>query len=386
MRQVSDDKYKGYHYQPTHTYHFHPAILRCNRQINEEATAVFHNTNLFISISHNYSHMSPESPGRKSSLLEHYYQQEGLPILASLQSRRIFKYFAMEIYFGKTQVTDSPGLWWNSPKSQEWNARPRFMIACDDLLEFCKVFMFATRQQACIGKGFDTMTHLETAMLLVDVLHTTNLRNGANECLLPAAQRLLEPLCYLHNIGLVIIEGSAPKSYTEMITQTIQRQAPSAQDVILSTSALKEQGDAEFLKGEFHSAALKYKTAIDQLYPGSGGSIRHELMTTGRYTGMPIGLVKNLLVHRLHLGLAKANFQLQKYEMAHHWTTIVIDRPIDTKAQRSQMWYYRGLASRELGEAYRAYREMRRAHQIRPSDPEILSEMAIMSRVLKMKE
>lgn len=102
MTQVSDGKYKGYHYQPTYTYRFQPAILRCNRQINEEATAVFHNTNLFISISHNYSHISPENPGRMCSLLEHYCEQEGLPILASIQSARLFKYFAMEIYFGKT--------------------------------------------------------------------------------------------------------------------------------------------------------------------------------------------------------------------------------------------------------------------------------------------
>lgn len=264
------------------------------------------------------------------------------------------------------------------------------MIACEDLLEFCKVFLFATMQQAFIGKGigsgFDTVIHLETAMLLVDVLHTTNLGNGDSECLLPAAQRLLEPLCCLHNIGLVVIGGSAPKSYSEMITQTIQRQAPSAQDVILSTSALKEQGDAYLFKGEFHSAILNYKTALDQLYPGSVGSKRHELMATGRYTGMHIGKVKNLLVHRLHLGLAKANFQLQKYEMAHHWTTIILDRPFDTDAQLSQMWYYRGLASRELGEAYRAYREMRRAHQIRPTDPEILSEMATLSSALKRKK
>ena len=333
--------------------------------------------------------MSPGNPGFKSSLLEHYCIDKGLPILGTVQSRRIFKYFAMEIYFGKTQVIDSPRLWWNSPKSQEWNARPRFMIACEDLLEFCRIFLFATRERAFIGKGigrdFDTMTHLETAMLLVDVLHTTNLRNGDSECLLPAAQRLLEPLCCLHNIGLVIIEGSAPTSYTKSIIQAIQRQAPSVQEVILSTSALKDQGDADFLKGEFHSAILKYKTALDQLYPGSGGSIRHELMATGRYTGMPIGKVKNLLDHRLHLGLAKANFQLQSYEMAHHWTTTVIDRPFDTEAQISQMWYYRSLASRELGEAYRAYREMRKAHQIRPSDPEILSEMAIMSKVVNTK-
>ena len=260
------------------------------------------------------------------------------------------------------------------------------MIACDDLLDFCRIFLLATRQQACRRRDFDTMVHLERAMLLVDVLHTTDQRNGSKECLIPAAQRLLEPLCCLHNIGLVIIEGPVPKPYTEMITQRIQRQAPRAQDVILSTSALKDQGDAAFFKKEFNSAILMYKTALDQLFPGSQGSRRDEYMAAGRYTGAPIGRVKNMLEHRLHLGLAKASFQLREYEMAHHWTSIIIEGPHDSYKQLSQTWYYRGLASNELGEVYRAYREMRRAHLMQPNDPKILSEMAVLSRVLKMEK
>lgn len=230
------------------------------------------------------------------------------------------------------------------------------------------------------------MVHLERTMLLVDVLHTTDQRNGAKECLIPAAQRLLEPLCCLHDIGLVIIEGPVPKSYTEMITQRIQRQAPRAQDVILSTSALKDQGDAAFLKEEFNSAIVMYKAALDQLYPGSQGARRDEYMAAGRYTGTPIGKVKNQLEHRLYLGLAKANFRLKKYEMAHHWTSIIIEGPHDSNKQLSQMWYCRALASNKLGEVYRAYREMRRAHLIQPNDPKISSEMAVLSRVLGMKK
>ena len=287
---------------------------------------------------------------------------------------------------GRMRRTDSPGVWWNSPKQQIWIDRPRSMIACDDLLDFCRIFLLATRQQACRRRDFDTMVHLERTMLLVDVLHTTDQRNGANVCLTPAAQRLLEPLCHLHNIGLVVIEGSVPKSYIGMITQRIQRQAPRAQDVILSTSALKDQGDAAFLKGEFDSAIASYKTALDQLYPGSQGSRRDEYMAAGRYTGVPIGRVKNLLEHRLHLGLAKANFHLQKYEMAHHWTSIIIEGPHDSYRQLSQMWHCRSLASNKLGEVYRAYREMRRAHLIQPNDPQILSEMAVLSRILGMKK
>lgn len=260
------------------------------------------------------------------------------------------------------------------------------MIACEDLLDFCRIFLLATRQEACRHRDFDTMVHLERTILLVDVLHTTDQRNGTNECLMPAAQRLLEPLRRLHNIGLVIIEGPVPKPYKEMITQRIQRQAPKAQDLILTTSTLKDQGDAALFKKKFKSAIAMYKIALDQLYPGSQGSRREEFMAAGRYTGAPIGAVKNLLEHRLHLGLAKAYFQLQKYEMAHHWTSVIIEGPHDSYKQLSQTWYYRALASKELGEVYRAYREMRRAHLMQPNDPKILAEMAALSRVLKMKQ
>lgn len=291
----------------------------------------------------------------------------------------------MDIYLGNTRRIDSPEIWWNSPKPQEWTARPKFMIASNDLLQFCKMFLFSGGRAAKRSPESERMLHLETTMLLVDVLYTTDQHKSANEFLRPAARKLLEPLCYLHNIGLVIIKGAVPNLYLEATTQRIQRQAPSTQDLVHSISSLKEQGDAAFLEGDFHSAARQYETAFDELHAGSQGAAKSERMVIGRYTGMFVGKVKKSLKHKLHLRLAKTNLQLQNYEMAHHWTLAVVFGLHDSDKLLSQMWYCRALASKGLGELNRAYGEIRKARLKQPNDLGILAEIATLSGLLGLK-
>ena len=286
----------------------------------------------------------------------------------------------MEIYLGKKK-SDPPGMWWDSPKPGQWEARPKFMIAADDLLEFCKNFFNISDYKVSLTAtgALDKIAYLKKTMLLVDVLHTNNQHTSAKKYLRPAVQRLLEPLGHLHNIGIVIIECPAPNAYVKAIAQSIQRKAPSAQDLNNSVISLTEEGDAAFLKGDFQSAALQYETAFDKLQAGSQRPAGRERMIGGGYTGAFVTDVKGELLHRLQLGLAKANFQMQNLEMAHHWTLNVVRGFKDTDQVISQMWYYRALASKGLGEFGRAYKEMRRAQLRNPNDPKIRDEMAAWS-------
>ena len=287
----------------------------------------------------------------------------------------------MEIYLGRKK-SDPPGMWWNSPKPGQWEARPKFMIAADDLREFCKnFFSISDYKVSPTATGLDKIAYLKTTMLLVDVLHTKNQHTGAKKCLRPAVQRLLEPLGHLHNIGIVIIECPAPNAYVEAIAQSIQRKAPSAQLLNISVISLIEEGDAAFLKGDFQSAARQYETAFDKLYAGSQRPARRERMIEGGYKGAFVTIVKRELLHRIQLGLAKANLQMQNLEMAHHWTLNVVRGFKDTDQVISQMWYYRALASKGLGEFGRAYKEMRRAQLRNPNDPRIRDEMAALSNL-----
>ena len=55
------------------------------------------------------------------------------------------------------------------------------MIASEDLHEFCKLFVHYIKKVAGPAAWFDTMTHLETAMLLVDVLCTVDQHGSPGE-------------------------------------------------------------------------------------------------------------------------------------------------------------------------------------------------------------
>lgn len=259
------------------------------------------------------------------------------------------------------------------------------MIASVDLLEFCKFFMFVTWMAASKHSGADTMVHLETAMLLVDILHATDQHSSAITYLRPAMRKLLEPLCYLHNIGLVIIDGPAPKLYLETVTQRIKRRAPSVQEMVQSMSSLIEQGDAAFLGGVFDVAALRYETALNQLHAGSHRREKFEMIIEGKYTGIIIGKVKAMLEYQLHLSLAKTNLQLQRYAMAHHWTIIVVHGRKAPDQEIAQMWYHRALASKGMGELHRAYQEMRKARLKRPDDVMIQAELAGLANHLALR-
>ena len=288
----------------------------------------------------------------------------------------------MEIYLGRIRAHDPLGMWWNSTEPRQWEDRPKFMIAADDLVEFCKLFLHYSGKQASKAAGFETITHLNSTMLLVDVMHGTNQHHSAKEYLRPAVKRLLEPLCHLHNIMLPIIECPAPKFYIDAVKQTIQRKAPSAQDLNLSLASALAEGYAFFRAGDFHSAALQYETAVDKFRAGSQEYSRNERMVEGRYAGAVVWKIKYVLLHRLELGLAKANFQLQHYEMAHRWTIAAELDFRDTEEIVSEMWYCRALASKALGEVERAYQEMDKALQKMPNHAKLRAEKAALSDLL----
>lgn len=289
----------------------------------------------------------------------------------------------MELYLGRIRTHDPLGMWWNSTEPRQWEARPKFMIAADDLLQFCKLFLHGSGREASEAVGFDTITHLDRSILLVDVLHPINQLNSTEEYPRPAIRRLLEPLCYLHNIMLPIIEGPAPKSYIEAVKQKIQRKAPSAAALNLLVASMLKEGDTALSAKDFHSAALQYESAIDKLRAGSQDCARYDRMVEGKWAGAFVRKIKYVLSHRLELGLALANLLLQHYEMAHHWTFAVTQGINDTNRLISQMWYYRALASKGLGEIERANTEIDKALHVRPNDEIFRAEKAALSDLLR---
>ena len=282
----------------------------------------------------------------------------------------------MEIHFGSSQTTDSTEMWWNSPKPQQWESRPKIMVVADDLLEFCKIFVrmiLKTPRNTRIDA-------LETTMLLVDVMPMTDRHDSSGQQLRPAVRKLFEPLCFLHNLGLVVIEGSAPKRYIDEVKQRIQRRAPSSQELVHSMSQLKEQG--EMLIYDLDSATLQYEAALDLLWAGSHGGVRYETVVGGNFDGTPVVTALRLLEWRLHLSLATTNIRLRKIPTAHYWTNIVLRDHQCADYSVAQLWYYRAFASERLGQTKYAYEEMRQALERQPGDEVISTELAILKSKL----
>ena len=370
--------HEAHRYRLAHAYHFQTAILRCNRQINEEATAIFRE-NLFVSVS--LSETSAEGQRSRLDILRRSFGNRGLPVLAHDENIRSFKSFAMEIHLGSSQTTDSEEMWWNSPKPQQWENRPRFMVVADDLSNFCKILILGIFRTL-----ITTRIHaLETTMLLVDVLPLTDQHDSSGEQPRPAVRKLLEPLCFLHNLGLVVIEGSAPKRYIDGVKQRIQRPAPSSQELFHSMSRLKEQGDVSVLSNDLNSAALQYEFALDQLWAGFHWGVGDETVVGGSLNGVPVIGALRLLEWRLHLSLATINIRLEKYATAHHWTNIVLRDHQCTDYAVAHLWYYRAWASERLGQTKYAYEEMRQAQVRQPRDEVISAHLAVLKSKLDVE-
>ena len=370
--------HEAHRYRLAHTYHFQTAILRCNRQINEEATAIFHE-NLFVSVS--LSETSAEGQHFKLHRLRRCLGKWGLPVLAHDENARSFKSFAMEIHLGLSQTTDSEELWWNSPKPQQWESRPKIVVVADDLSKFCKILMLGFLKIPRTTR----IDALETTMLLVDVLPMTDRHDSSGEQLRPAVRKLLEPLCFLHNLGLVVIEGSAPKRYVDEVKERIQSLAPSSQELFHSMSRLKEQGDVNVLSNDLDSAALQYEVALDQLWSGPHWGERDETVVGGSLNGVPVVGAVRLLQWRLHLSLATTNIRLKKYATAHHWTNIVLRDHQCTDYSVAHLWYYRAWASERLGQTKYAYEEMRQARVRQPRDEVISAHLAVLKSKLDVE-
>ncbi|KAM0794964.1 hypothetical protein BDR22DRAFT_826495 [Usnea florida] len=370
---------EAHRYVLAHAYHFQPAILCCNRQINEEATAIFRE-NLFVSVS--LSGTSAEAHRFKLHILRRCLGKWGLPVLAHDENARSFKSFAMEIHLGSSQTTDSEEMWWNSPKPQQWESRPKIVVVADDLLRFSKILILGILRTLRNTR----IDALEATMLLVDILPMTDRHDSSGEQLRPAVRKLLEPLCFLHNLGFVVIEGSAPKWYIDEVKQRIQRRAPSSQELFHSMARLKEQGDVNVLSNDLHSAALQYEAALNQLWSGSHWGLRDETVVGGSFNGVHVVKALKLLQWRLHLSLATTNFRLEKYATAHNWTNIVQHDHQCTDYSVAHLWYYRAWASERLGETKYAYEEMRQARVRQPRDEVISTHLAVLKSKLDVEE
>ena len=278
----------------------------------------------------------------------------------------------MEIHLGSSQTTESTEMWWNSPKPQQWESRPKIVVVADDLLECCKIFI----REILRAPRKSMINPLAITMLLVDVLPMTDQHNSSGEQLRPTVRKLLEPLCFMHNLGVVVIEGFAPKRYIDEVKQRIQRRAPSSQELVHSMSQLKEQGD--MLSNDANSATLQYEGALDQLRAGSHWGVRDETVAGGSLDGVPVVAALRLLELRLHLSLATTNLWLRKNVMAHYWTNIVLRDRQCTDYSVVQLWYCRAIASERLGQTKYAYEEMRQALVRQPGDEVISAELAIL--------
>lgn len=311
--------------------------------------------------------------------LKDIFEQRGFPILAMDETARDFKHYAMELMVGGILIEES----WRPAKPENWRRCQMFMIACDDLEQFCGVVLYINHFLS-IPDSYSASTRI-LLCLSVDIIAQDYQKPipSKNDTAVPSSiQRLLEPLRRLHGVGGVLIKGPASEIYKGKIRRSVMRGAPTADEMITTACTLKTEGDDAFRSADFWSSVYAYEKAISEIeavqqpYPCSA------LVKEGSYSGW---LVLNAVQHlhnKLRLDVVSAFVRLHEYHRAHNWTMVELwsrtgltwNTGAVSDTEVAELWYLKAQASKGLGKIDRAHHELERALVLAPYSKDIAAD------------
>lgn len=306
----------------------------------------------------------------KSMGLRGIFEQRGFPILTTDETVRDFKHLAMGIQvLGERTRRSRSGQLWKQTKPEDWGSWQIFMIACDDLEQFCGVVLYIShymRMPTYYSRLIEMHLGLTVDIVAQDYHSPLPLKNDT--AVQPSIQRLLEPLRRLHKVYTVLIRGPASETYKENVKKSIMREAPTAEEMITTACELKALGEDAFRKADFRSCVYTYEKAISDLEAGCQLCDPSTLVTEGKYSGSRVSKASRHLYFMLQLDLVTALLRLQSYDRAHNWTMVEAQMGggVTSDAELAQMWYLRAQASREMGIIDRAHDELAQAVTLQP--------------------
>lgn len=193
-------------------YHFHPAILAANHQINHEAVKTLRQ-NLFVKL-------TTKAPGHELDL-----EVGDLPLVAKYDLATPVTYCASELTLVLPSATcdDCP---------------LTFMFAGNDMTIFCRVLL------RCCFQG----------SLSIAITGLAPPRTSVSQ--------LLEPFRRLHSLASVTIIGQISDAYKSDLVATTLLQAPEFDAVIQNIEDTIGQGDRAAKDKEYSTAITKYEEAL----------------------------------------------------------------------------------------------------------------------------
>lgn len=348
--------------QARYKYHFHPSILRTNRQVQREASHVLYAENDMIRVSSCKFFFRAES-------FEIGDTPCTVPVLVSGERAETFTRHAMEIVMLREVV--EPYLDDVSPNC--------FIIVSDDLPRFCQFLLVEDRysihwpldhltlaieiyiDRAAVGivplQGDETLVEGEMPMNCYasserdsliksetsskgdtprDELKYTEdeaanpIKRTRSIYPSPRVLRLLEPLHKLHSLQRVHIEGSLDEHYKTNLLLSMCGSPPNNQELFDIVLAKFEDAMSTHEEGNQYAALIKMKHTLDTLkdqkylrkdsWNGSG------MILTGRYAGYTIWEAERHIESDIHTRLAWAWLDMgdEKHVCEAHSSTITI--------------------------------------------------------------
>ena len=318
----------------------------------------------------------------KSMGLKSIFEQRGFPILAMDKPAHDFKHYAMKIKVGGFFVEGSG----RSMKPAEPfypGSRQRFMIACDDLKQFCGVVLYIN-QFLRIPYGYSRSTKI-LLCLYAEIIARDYQRSipSKNDTVVESSiKRLFEPLRRLHGVSATIIEGPTSEIYKEKVARSVLRKAPTADEIIATACTLKAKGDDAFRSADFWSSVYAYEKAISEIEAVRQPYYCSALVKEGNYSGWSVLNAVQHLLHELQLDIVSAFVRLHEYHRAQNWTMVELwsrtgltwDTGAVSDDEVAHLWYLKAQASKGLGRIDRAHDELKWALKLAPYNKDVAVE------------
>lgn len=316
-------------------YHFHPAILAVNRQINIEASTILRQ-NMFVKLTTNASEYGMD------------VKVNGLPVVAEDDSASRVTYSAIEltlIFHGEARE----------------HCPCVLMFAGDDMITFCRVVLR-------LGLPGNLQSSLTIAITGVAPTTTSILK-------------LLEPFHRLHSMALVRITGQIESGYKADLITKMSKQAPAIHTVIQEIRNVIDQCDQVASIDDSSTTISKLGRAWEDSEDQSRAN--------------PFHPVFHLIRSELEVKLAETYLKLDNHSRAHEWISLTMALitpypPIPRNRPRAaayiggatyaSVYSLAAQASEGLGLVGRAVEEMRAAVWHDPGGSKLAAELVRLER------
>ena len=335
------------------SYSIIPAWLWINRQIHQEAAAVFRK-NIFVAIS---------TPWPRA--FEHIESQGFVPVLAVGKAGETFKGYHLDVQISSPHIDEAHTF------------LERFIILLDDLKTFCDFWFYQDLDHPGLN------THLELTLVIKDP-HSPEWDSR----IVPKAlqRQFLEPFGVVKSLHGIKVNGEHYATIAKSMREMMETPAKSPEECFEEAIRLKDEGNVLLQNKQYREAIKKYEEsfhAIHILVQGRRRSVWadayfHAELRSGPRKGQFGHIVRIILRFELVANTILAYFRLGEYEEARFWGMRTInlmgdvspEEPLDFPAGKAigHIYLRTAWACRELGKKGEALQFFRIAVGYLPSE------------------